>query len=45
MRVYDLTDGNGFRCLQQLDVEKVIRKQKEKKFFEVQDTPTNPGLS
>ncbi|XP_076099773.1 WD repeat-containing protein 27-like isoform X1 [Mytilus galloprovincialis] len=36
VRVYDLTDGNGFRCLHQLDVEKIVRKQKEKKFIEPQ---------
>ncbi|XP_013382695.1 WD repeat-containing protein 27-like [Lingula anatina] len=28
VRVYDLSDGNGFRCLHQLDVEKIIQKQK-----------------
>ncbi|XP_070578723.1 WD repeat-containing protein 27-like isoform X2 [Ptychodera flava] len=31
LRVYDLTDGNGFRCLHQLDVAKILRKQREAK--------------
>ena len=31
VRIYDLTDGNGFRCLHQLDVGKVIVKEKETK--------------
>lgn len=26
VRVYDLTEGNGFRCLHQLDVDKLLRK-------------------
>lgn len=38
VRVYDLTDGNGFRCLHHLDVEKIVRKQKEKKVQEPQLT-------
>ncbi|XP_078000774.1 WD repeat-containing protein 27-like [Glandiceps talaboti] len=31
MRIYDLTDGNGFRCLHQLDVAKILRRQREAK--------------
>lgn len=42
VRVYDLTDGNGFRCLYQLDVEKLIRKQKEKKAGDLQTSPAGP---
>ena len=24
--MYDLTDGNGFRCLHQMDVDKLLKK-------------------
>lgn len=32
VRVFDLTDGNGFRCLHQLDVNKLIVRERENKY-------------
>lgn len=31
VRVYDMTEGNGFRCLHQVDVSKLVSKLKEAK--------------
>ncbi|XP_060577930.1 WD repeat-containing protein 27-like isoform X2 [Ruditapes philippinarum] len=42
IRVIDLTDGNGFRCLHQFDVGKVIAKEKDAKFMEQNETKKGP---
>lgn len=37
VRIYDLTDGNGFRCLHQVDISKAIGKEKETKRVKQQE--------
>ncbi len=38
VRVYDLVEGNGFRCLHHLDVDKLLRKLRDTKEKEVVET-------
>ncbi|XP_053373699.1 WD repeat-containing protein 27-like isoform X2 [Mercenaria mercenaria] len=42
IRVFDLTDGNGFRCLHQLDVGKIITKEKDAKFMAQNEVKKGP---
>ena len=40
--MYDLTDGNGFRLLHQLDVDKLLRKVRDSK--DKQKETTEQGI-
>ena len=40
VRVFDLTDGNGFRCLHQVDISKAIGKEKDAKRSKQMETGT-----
>ena len=41
--MYDLRDGNGFRCLHQLDVDRLLRKLRETKDKEQELTGKEAG--
>ncbi|KAK3591286.1 hypothetical protein CHS0354_004335 [Potamilus streckersoni] len=43
VKVYDLSDGNGFRCLYSIDVGKIIRKVKEEKRISQLDSISKQG--
>ncbi|WAR20183.1 WDR27-like protein [Mya arenaria] len=42
VRVIDLTDGNGFRCLHQVDAEKIINRQREHRHITHEQDTTGP---
>lgn len=42
VREFDLTDGNGFRCLHQLDVNKIINRHRDDNFITKTATETGP---
>ncbi|OWF38257.1 WD repeat-containing protein 27 [Mizuhopecten yessoensis] len=42
VRVFDLTDGKGFRQLHQIGVDKIVRKQKTAQQYSSTSSPTGP---